>query len=653
MGLGEDASLSDAMLEGDFVLRAYGLDDYKMIENLSTKQQIVLSKGNKVKIVFRGKNDATDMPHVYDTIKGKSRDYSHLDKLLETVRQQNPGKEVEIVSYSNGAPKGLYLSEKYKLTHDTIDPLLGPKETDLLLNKTLSSAKLNILKTTRTGVSSPAITATQILGGKTPNNTTITEVQPVRTIGNPMQKFVKAHKLHNFSLKDEALNTLSDTDLVKAGLRSKNMGGSLAAGIIPGALTSLAVEGIAPDANPEIKKVGVAAGSALGTQLISPVLGAGAAPMTSTILPIYAGIQAADLTDRGLDAALPNDMNVVGKSTLKGGVDAAVGLGAGAGTMAATTAIRSGVASMLAPTAAAPVAVTEGVELGAIGGSALLAEEASVGAVALAEGVEMTALGAGAAVAAEEVGVGAAVAAGAAAGGLGLSELGPLALGGVAIGAGIGLVSGLIAQSHQHHHKQKKTYALMPGYHEDFDTKIGSDSTIIRLVNSIPENASEEQLESAKRDIQARVNDMGFRNYQYSVKLKQVPDLRDVANYEYDPSETTYHPNHQVMLDGDYSSTHAYWAQEWRRDLNAQSDMEVFNHIVEQRASGYTIGDPSELSKQNMRESVQKIVLRANDSTLPPDIQARYDQLAGEEDRRITEAVEQSHMEENTQQRSS
>ena len=59
--------------------------------------------------------------------------------------------------------------------------------------------------------------------------------------------------------------------------------------------------------------------------------------------------------------------------------------------------------------------------------------------VSVTEGMEMATVGAAAA--AEEVGIESAIAAGAAAGGLGMSELGPLALGGAVLGAGVGALS--------------------------------------------------------------------------------------------------------------------------------------------------------------------------------------------------------------------
>ena len=77
--------------------------------------------------------------------------------------------------------------------------------------------------------------------------------------------------------------------------------------------------------------------------------------------------------------------------------------------------------------------------------SALTSTTTAAAAAAGEGGVELATLGAtaGATLAAEEVGIEAAIASGAAAGGLATSELGPLALGGAAVGALTGLVVGL------------------------------------------------------------------------------------------------------------------------------------------------------------------------------------------------------------------
>ena len=57
-----------------------------------------MTKGNVTKIVFRGKNDDADLPHAYDTIKGKTRDYSALDALYRDVQRAHPENQIEIVS---------------------------------------------------------------------------------------------------------------------------------------------------------------------------------------------------------------------------------------------------------------------------------------------------------------------------------------------------------------------------------------------------------------------------------------------------------------------------------------------------------------------------------------------------------------------------
>ena len=104
-----------------------------MVNDLTTKDYLVVTRGQETKIVFRGRADDGDNTHVEQTIRGITRDYSQLDTLYQTLARRNPGGEIEIVSYSNGTPKGMYLSSKYNLRHTAIDGLFGPKETQLLI----------------------------------------------------------------------------------------------------------------------------------------------------------------------------------------------------------------------------------------------------------------------------------------------------------------------------------------------------------------------------------------------------------------------------------------------------------------------------------------------------------------------------------------
>ena len=139
---GADGSVADSFLDGTETLLMNNLDDYEMINDLSTKDYVVVRRGQETKIVFRGKQDDTDMPHAKRVVRGEMRDYSELDTLYETLAKRNPGGEIEIVSYSNGTPKGLYLSERYNLQHFAIDGLLGPQETRLLINRSPGAAPL-------------------------------------------------------------------------------------------------------------------------------------------------------------------------------------------------------------------------------------------------------------------------------------------------------------------------------------------------------------------------------------------------------------------------------------------------------------------------------------------------------------------------------
>ena len=245
------------------------------------------------------------IPHVQQTIRGITRDYSELDTLYQTLAKRNPGGEIEIVSYSNGTPKGMYLSSKYNLKHLAIDGLFGPKETQLLINRPPGAAPLELIKTTDIGVSSPAINAARVALGREITNTTLTEIAPVKTdrmaTAEPTSydQFVEQHSLENYKGNRPG-------ERVPDGLRTRNAAGNLAAGIIPDLIASMLVDKLAPEEQGDETKLAEKAVTTSGlTRVISPLVGAGAVGVTESLLPIYAGMQAGDKTAKAVDEALP------------------------------------------------------------------------------------------------------------------------------------------------------------------------------------------------------------------------------------------------------------------------------------------------------------------------------------------------------------
>ena len=130
--------------------------------------------------------------------------------------------------------------------------MLGPQETRALINRSPGAAPLELIKTTHTGLSSPAISAAQAALGREITNTTLTQIQPVRATGNPYKSFVEQHNLSNYQNRDMTTNRpLSPEDRVPSSLRTRNIAGSVAAGIIPGVLGSVLVESLAPENTPK------------------------------------------------------------------------------------------------------------------------------------------------------------------------------------------------------------------------------------------------------------------------------------------------------------------------------------------------------------------------------------------------------------------
>ena len=438
---GAGGSVADSFLDGTETLLMNNLD-YEMINDLSTKDYVVVRRGQETKIVFRGKQDDTDMPHAKRVIRGEMRDYSELDTLYETLAKRNPGGEIEIVSYSNGTPKGLYLSEKYNLQHFAIDGLLGPQETRALINRSPGAAPLELMKTTQTGLSSPAITAAQAALGREITNTTLTEINPVKATGSHYEQFVEQHSLSNYQNRDRTTNRpLSQEDRVPSSLRTR-IAGSVATGIVPGVLGNLLVESLAPKDTPKEGKIAEQAIATSGlTRVISPLAGVGAMGMSESLLPLYAALEAGDKTGEAVDQALPESTPATARGAIEGGVSGAAGGAAfgvaAAGQKVAGRAIAQGAARLAAPAGGyALLATTEEATIG----TGVLTGVQTTGYAALAASEEAAIL-AESAVVTEEIGLGAAALAGAEMGGLLTSELGPLALVGAAVGAGVGLLT--------------------------------------------------------------------------------------------------------------------------------------------------------------------------------------------------------------------
>jgi hypothetical protein len=133
-----------------------------------------------------------DTIHVGDTLRGKERDYAYIDELMGKLQVRRPDANVEVISYSNGGPKGLYMAEKYGLPHHTIDPVLGPKEVALLAKRGPDSAPLDLVRTNRPALASGmGQTAQQILTGDEAHINTI-NVAAVRSEGHPLTKIMDA-----------------------------------------------------------------------------------------------------------------------------------------------------------------------------------------------------------------------------------------------------------------------------------------------------------------------------------------------------------------------------------------------------------------------------------------------------------------------------
>lgn len=189
----EDVNLSEKTIFGDpdngkKILRQNNLGDWKINTELSTKQYLVMeqpykSGRPKIELVFRGQPgpNAVDAPHLHAALTGDllgNRDYSNLDKLYRNVTEMyGANADIKVTSYSNGGPKGVYMAETYGLDHVAIDPVLGPKEGILISKRNSQSANFELLRTPQPSLPSAiGSTVSQIAGGD--NYVNVVNVEP-------------------------------------------------------------------------------------------------------------------------------------------------------------------------------------------------------------------------------------------------------------------------------------------------------------------------------------------------------------------------------------------------------------------------------------------------------------------------------------------
>ena len=433
-------TIQDVMeTNGQSALERIGLGEWTLDPKLSTDQYIVLDKGNDTEVVFRGSTgDSVDTKHVFKSFTGQKRDYSNLDELYEELERTRPGKNISITSFSNGGPRGVFMGEKYGLPHYSIDPVLGPRETIALARRTPDSAKLQIVTTTRKAVASgAALTSHEVFTGRTPANTDMLLVEPVKSKMPPISimRDIDAHYIHNYSNLDDEYAIIPESERVPTALLNRNVAGSVVASAAPAALSAYIVEKVAPDQAKEAKIAEEAGGASVLGQIISPLVGGGEAAAAEVALPMYTSMEAADKVATLVDRALPDDMPTVPKDVITGAASGGTGATAfGAATLAQQSVV-SAATSAAAPSAATLAAgETVGVEMVSMGGAetaAAIATDAAIG-----EGIE------------------AAITAGALAGGGLTAELGPLAV----VGAGLGAATGLIVAL-SHHTQEVHTSA--------------------------------------------------------------------------------------------------------------------------------------------------------------------------------------------------
>lgn len=375
-----------------------GVKNYMVVSDLTTREHIVLmgrgSERGNVKIVFKGMNGnkyASEVQSRNQVIRGQTEDMSRFDKLYETINSEFRNPKIEVVSYSLGGHRGMYLADKYKLPHYSIDPLLGPQEVKALIMRGSDAPPLEMVRTIKPALAmGSGQTIAEIIGG-TPKNTTITQIEPLAQNAN-LNSITRLTADH----MAETYNT--NLERTKSGVIRKGAVGSVVSGVVPVALASYITDQVNPDAPEAVKIAETSIGGAVLTKGISPLVGAGAVSASGLVAPIAGSLLAAQGAGALADVVLPEEMETHTRQTLQG---AAAGAGGGlgfVGTQAAGTAIGSAVSNIGARaagyTALAGEEVAAGVEMAEVGAGAVETGEI---ALAGAEGVEMAALGTAAA----------------------------------------------------------------------------------------------------------------------------------------------------------------------------------------------------------------------------------------------------------------
>ena len=486
------------------IMEKAGLSEWKIDPDLSTKQHLVLSKGNQTQIFFRGRAGnqdhiqgpeglprnkfenflaegedrvGVDTRHVMDTLQNKPRDYGFIDELYENIKEKYPSNELEVISYSNGGPKGLHMSEKYGIKHTMMDGVLGPKEVSLLKGRTNASAALEMIRPANAPAlaSGMGLSGYQMMSGQTaPPNTKLTNIETYKISKMPLVNAAEAHDATHFSGQEPDFQDVIG-ERVHIG-RTPGFIKSAAASFLPAIAATALVEGIAPDQNEHLKTGEIAALTGAGTQGLAPLLGAGGASMVEMALPLYASMEAATAASRAVDSVLPQDMNTQAKGTIEGTTGGAIGGLTFEGTLAAQSAIARSAPAIAgaarsaifgaSETVGAAAAETAGVEMVAMGGAELTG-------LAAAEAGLLTATEVTGALAASEAG---------------LNPILDAAFIATALGAGIGGLIGFAS-------------SLMSGNHNEQELNDRRDAATAKYLREEEEGQRRREEERAKKKV--------------------------------------------------------------------------------------------------------------------------------------------------------
>ena len=162
---------------------------WKIDQELSTKEGLVLTKGNQIRVAYRG----TDLKNIHDLATDAAA-FAGVEQVapqmrsskaqIEDIQRKYNRLPDELLGYSKGGAHALAMGDEFKIPSTTFNPLIGRKQ---VLSK--SEVPHTVIRTVEDFASTPLIMTQH----KT--NYTVKSLNPIRGFGDPKS----VHDLKQFT----------------------------------------------------------------------------------------------------------------------------------------------------------------------------------------------------------------------------------------------------------------------------------------------------------------------------------------------------------------------------------------------------------------------------------------------------------------------